>query len=566
MPLISVSENLSKKLFTSVDNKFITKYLPALEPMAVKVYLYSLYVYQNGLISLTLQDIAKRLNISEEELVGLYSYLEEFELVKILSTTPFEVEIADADNVAGTPKKYKPDKYSDFSKSVQKIIKGRMISTNEFMEYYYFLEEYGFEQNALLMIVNYCVNLRGDDIKFQYIKKVIKSFADDGVTTAKKVDEKLSAYTSSTPALIRIFGAVGINRQPDVEDDKLYKKWTAEFGFEECAIAAAAKCFKTKTVSRLDETLSELYKNKIFDVKEIGDFAKNKNSVYTATIDVAKALGVYVQNAATYADTYVNGWYRMGFSLDRLKDIAKFLFYRSKNSFEDMDEFIKGLYDKGVVADEAVKEYLDKQIDNDKFIKKVLTECRMSRKVIDWDRQTLEKWRGWSFSDEMILKAAELSAEKSNPIAYMNGVLSAWKNEGVFSPENIKNTSAKPEARNKKAEIESHYYDLRNAAETRAEKTLERAKSDNIYRSIFDQLNELTIELAFAEVKDEKRATALKEKIEKLESDGDTRLRILGIDKRDFTPKYSCLKCNDTGYDENGNPCECMKKFINSLE
>ena len=42
MPLISVSDELLKKSFTSVENKFITKYLPVLEPNAVKVYLFAL--------------------------------------------------------------------------------------------------------------------------------------------------------------------------------------------------------------------------------------------------------------------------------------------------------------------------------------------------------------------------------------------------------------------------------------------------------------------------------------------------------------------------------------------
>ena len=51
--LVSVSDDLAKKSFTSVENKFITKYLPVLEPIAVKVYLFSLYVYQNALSSYT---------------------------------------------------------------------------------------------------------------------------------------------------------------------------------------------------------------------------------------------------------------------------------------------------------------------------------------------------------------------------------------------------------------------------------------------------------------------------------------------------------------------------------
>ena len=267
MALISVSDELAKKSFTNVENKFITKYMPVLEPIAVKVYLYALYVYQSGLNSASHEDMAKALNISEDELKNYFEYLEEFELVSILSVSPLEVKILDAENVYGTPKKFKPEKYADFTKIVQNTIKGRMISTNEFREYFLLLEDYGFEQNALIMIINYCVNLKGDSIRFQYIKKVAKSFAEEGAVTAKKVDEKLSAYTSSTPALINIFRAAGINKQPDIDDDRLYKKWTAELGFEENAIAAAAKAFKVKNTDKLDSVIMELYKNKKFDVK-----------------------------------------------------------------------------------------------------------------------------------------------------------------------------------------------------------------------------------------------------------------------------------------------------------
>ena len=223
--------------------------------------------------------------------------------------------------MSGTPKKFKPEKYADFTKAVQSIIKGRMISTNEFREYFVLLEEYGFEQTALIMIISYCVNLKGDNIRLPYIKKVAKNFAEEGVTTTKKVDEKLSAFTSSTPALLNIFKSSGITKQPDIDDDKLYKKWTGELGFEDKAIIACAKNFKIKTVEKLDTNLEELYKNKKFDVKEIEDFCKNKNAVYSATLDIAKALGVYMQNSAPYIETYVNVWCDLGFNLNCLKKL-----------------------------------------------------------------------------------------------------------------------------------------------------------------------------------------------------------------------------------------------------
>ena len=572
MPFISVSDEVAKKSFTSVENKFITKYLPVLEPVAVKVYLYSLYLYQNGLISFTLSDLANSLKITEDEAKEYFEYLEELELVSITSLIPFEVKILDAENVYGTPKKFKPEKYSDFTKAVQNVIKGRMISPNEFREYFYLLEEYGFEQNALVMIINYCVNLKGDDIRFAYIKKVAKTFADENVITAKKVDEKLSAYTSSTPALIRLFNAAGIKRQPDIDDDRLYKKWTTELGFEDDAIVATAKFFKTKTVERIDAALDELYKNRKFDKKEIEDYCNTKNSVYSLCLEIAKNLGVYMQNSSPYVENYVSVWCNYGYSFDCLKTLSGYCFKQGKNSFEDMNTLIQSLYNDGIVADISVDGYIKERAADDKILKEILSSCGLTRKIIEWDRQQLTRWRSWNFSDEMLFEAAKLSSGKSNPLAYMNGILSAWKAEGVFSPEKItskpsttQKVAAQP-SRDGRAEIERHYYELRQIAEERAEKVLARANADGIYCGISRELTELSIKLAFAEIRDKAEAEKISAKIAELERKADARLKELNIDKADFKPHYLCPICNDTGYDSHGKPCSCMDKFIHSLK
>lgn len=561
MPFISVSDELALKSFTAVENKFITKYLPVLDPIAVKVYLFALYFTQSGAAAASIEEFSEKLSLGEDEVKGIFEYLEEFELVAVTSSSPFEVKILDAENVGGTPKRFKPEKYADFTKAVQSIIKGRMITTNEFREYFVMLEEYGFEQNALIMIITYCVNLKGDNIRLQYIKKVAKSFADDGITSAKKVDEKLSAYTSSTASILKLFKTIGITRQIDIEDDKLYKKWTQELGFTDEAIAVCAKSFKVKTTEKLDSALEELYKNKKFDGREIEDYCKNRNAVYTATADIAKSLGVYIQNTATYAENYVNVWCDWGFGLNTLKSIADYCFKTAKKSFEDMHEFVNKLYDGGIVSDGSVEDYLEKLRGQDAFIRKILSECGLTRKVIEWDRVSLEKWRSWNFSDEMILEAARISANKSNPTSYLSGVLSGWKSEGKFTPDAV----SAPAPKLGEKDVERHYLELRHSAEEAADRTLETALADGEYAKLRKRLNELEISLAFAEVRDADKAKNIENEIKRLEADADRRLGELCIDKADFTPKYSCKICNDTGYTKDGSPCECMKKFISSL-
>jgi DNA replication protein DnaD len=299
------------------------------------------------------------------------------------------------------------------------------------------LEEYGFEHNALLMIISYCVNLKGNDIRFQYIKRVAKSFADEGITTAKKVEKKLSSYTSSTPALINIFAACQINRSPDIDDDKLYSKWVNELGFSDEAIICAAKYFKAKSCDKIDQALTELYKNRKFDVKEIEDYCKNKNSIYSSTLEIARTLGVYMQNSAPYVENYVSVWVNNGFEAEALKLIANYCFLQGKNSFDGMNDFVNTLLDEGIITLTSVQEKLEEIAEQDKLIKSVLVTCGLTRKVIESDRISLVRWQDWGFTDEMIFKGAEISAGKSNPIAYMNAVLSSWKNQNIFTVDQI---------------------------------------------------------------------------------------------------------------------------------
>ena len=570
MPFISAADGFVKKSFTDVENKFITKYLPILEPVSVKVYLYALYLCKSGNDSYTLSDLASSLEISEEKAEEYFKYLEEFELVSIVSTSPFEIKILEAENVYGKPKKYKPEKYADFTKNAQNILSGRMISVDEYREYFYFMEDGGFDEDALIMILNYCVSMKDNAIGFNYIKKVIKSFAQDKITTAKKVDERLSDYTSTTPALIKLFAALSINKKPEITDDKYYKKWTIELGFDDEAIICAAKNFKVKSCDKIDLALEELYKNKKFDVKEIQDYCKNKNSLYSLALNIAKNLGVYMQNSAPYVENYVSVWCNYGYSFYCLEKISSYCFKNGKNSFEDMHSFISSLYDEGIITDESVNGYIETKVAQDKLLKKILETCGLSRRVVALDRQCLTSWKSWNFSDEMLLEAAKLSSGKSNPIAYMNAILSAWKSENIYTVDQISARTTVQSDKNDfgitKAKVEQHFSELRHKAEDRAEEALAKATSDNEYGSIRRELNELSIQLAFAEIKGDSKAASISKKIAELEKKGDKRLAELHIDKSDFVPRFLCTTCNDTGYTQDGKPCVCMKKFIENIK
>lgn len=464
MPFVSVADELAFKSFTVIENKFITKYLKVLDPESVRVYLYALYLSQNSNAEYNLSDLAQSLNITEEAAIDCFRSLEELELILITSQEPFEIKILGA-NPYGKPKKYKPEKYADFTKNAQNALSGRMIGEGEYRRYFEFMENDGFDEYALLMIINYCISLQGNKIGAHYISKVVLSFLQDGIVTAKKVEERLSDYTSSTPALLKLFSALSIKKKPDIEDDKLYKKWTKELGFEDEAIICAAKHFKAKSTEKIDYALEELYKNRKFDKKEIDDYCKNKNSLYSLSRTIRRNLGVYAQDDTPFVENYVGVWSNFGYTADCLETISAYCFTHGKNGFAEMDAFVRSLYDEGIVTEDSVNEYIDEKNAEDALLRKILENCGLSRKIVPWDRDSLSRWLSWNFSDEMLLEAARRSASKSNPMAYMNSVLAAWKAEGIFEVAHI--PAEKPKKRGKLRESES-LHDIFQAAYERA--------------------------------------------------------------------------------------------------
>ena len=77
--------------------------------------------------------------------------------------------------------------------------------------------------------------------------------------------------------------------------------------------------------------------------------------------------------------------------------------------------------------------------DIDEKIRVVLTKCGLDRRTTANDRLLYKTWtETWNMPLELINYAAELAAGTASPIAYVNRVLSDWKQRGVTTIEQAK--------------------------------------------------------------------------------------------------------------------------------
>ena len=367
------------------------------------------------------------------------------------------------------------------------------------------------------------------------------------------MEQELSSYLLKTAELEKILKALSIRRKPDIDDLNLLKKWTKELCFDPENVVFAAKTLKKSSMEKLDELMMELYSAKRFSKEEIAEYSANKRFAYDFAVRFNRALSVYVEVLDTEVDTYVNKWFSYGYVEDALLLIANNLFKEGKNTLRDADETIERLRERGIVDLSSVFDYFEEKKNTDEFLRKILITCGLTRRPTPWDRENLLLWKSWNFTDEMILRAAGLSAGKSSPTAYMNGILSNWKNKGIFSAqdENVSDDVSEEE-------YNREYARRRTLAVSAAQKNLERARDVEGFTPVYERLFSIEKDLAFAEMENDTAAlSSLEEEKVSLTDKANALLSEIGLSFEDLSPRYFCEKCKDTGY-VGTHRCDCF--------
>ena len=441
MSFCSFSKETITNSSTVLDNRFISTYLPEANGDAIKIYIYGLFVCQESDSDISFEKFCNDVKLDKDVVSDCFRFWEELGIVNVLSEDPFIVKYLPV--TQSKPRKYSAEKYGEFNKALQVLIPERMITTNEYAAYFSLMEENGLKPEALLMIVKYCVDLKGGAIGLRYILKVANDFIARGITTTTKIEKELSDYSLKTGEFASLMNYILPNKKPQIEDLKLFEKWNKQLLYDIDTIIFIAKSAKIKNIEKLDKEIDVLYASKKFSEKEIADYYKSKAKTTELAYAINRSLSVYTEVIDPVIENYVIPWQNMGYDEETLLFLATYCFKKNRRSLEEMNEVVEKLYRNGLITLTSIAEYLKSISADDDFIKKLLLIAGLSRKPTEWDRANLKTWRSWNFSDEMICEACAIAAGKSNPMSYVNAVLSGWKSEGIFTADKIRRTDKK---------------------------------------------------------------------------------------------------------------------------
>lgn len=429
---------------TAVDNIFINNYLPYADSNFVKVYLYGLYKCQDSNSrDNTIENFANELNLLQEDIEKAFEYWQEQGLVQILNVIPFEVRYLPISDVLNNTKKYNAKKYESFNAQAQEILCGRMITPNEYREYYDIIERFHVEKEALLMIINYCVNIKGDNVGYAYITTIAKDWANQKITTAKQVEERLIEFENLRTGMEYLLKLMGAKRLPNIEERTLYQKWVQE-GFDDEVLTYVAKKMKSKnkpSFQAMDILLDKYFAQKLFSTNEIELFEEEKSKASKIAKTITKNLGLYYENLEPVIENYIFNWVNLGFSENMLEEISNYCFKTNVRTLEGMSKVLEKFHKLGILTENSLAEYFNEVLVVDKKIKTILENIGLSRNVNQFDRDKYKIWKEiWKMPDEIIDYACTLAVGKDQPMQYLAGILATLHDKNITTLEDAKNS------------------------------------------------------------------------------------------------------------------------------
>lgn len=486
MAFCKYSSSLINSATINLDIKFLNDYVPVAPENCLKVYLFGLLKCQNSAgYDNTIENFENVLGLSKEDVLNAFLYWQDQNLVQVLETDPIEIRYLPTKDNLKNLKKIESKKYASFVAEIQDIISGRQINPNEFYKYIDFLETYHIQPGDFNMIVKYCVDKKGDNINCNYILTVAKVWADEGVRTAEKIEEKIESLTLLTSDVNQVAKALKFKGNLSIEHQQMYEKWTKSYGFVLNNILLLAKKVSTKTKSfsfeMLDKLLTKYFELKLLSFAEMQEYEANKADLISLAKEINKSLGIYYESVENEVETYVIPWLNKGFNEQSLLQIANFCFKSNIRTLEGMEQSVQKFHKLGLVSVNSIDNHLNEILATDKKIKEYLVKLDIDRRVNSFDRSFYRAWTyTYKFNDEIINYAIDLSINKSNGMQYANALLTDWYDKGLKTLEEIKKQSPKQTSKQTTNSFERKSFVSRNYT------------SEEL-NALFDNLDEINI-------------------------------------------------------------------------
>lgn len=448
MPLFEFDEKYLLFDATPVENLFLQEYMPGAKGEYVKVYLYGLMYSYHPVVGLTVENIAKELATTVEEVEAAYRYWERKGLVQRISDEPLAYRYINAKQLVFMRQDTLEDRaYESFAEALFGAFgNDRQLHGKEVAQAYEWVEDLHLPIEVVLYLVQFCIVNRGKHFTFKAAEKLAVLLAEEKVTTVEEAEEVLVRSKTVEEGTKKIIRRLGKRRQPSQDEMNLYQKWTQQWGFDHGAIEAA--CAETTkgdpNMAYLDGILKGLYSQKgegLKGQKAVEEHLQKQTKKSEPVRELLSTLGMRY----TKGSKMVEGLYEQMISLVPhevliigAREVAK-----SGGKMDELLSLMTTWSQKGINTEEKASNYVAAFYHANHLLATLYDIAGHSGKPTAAHRGLLNKWqREWGFSEEMLGVAAQSAQHADKKIPYMDAVLSAWHEQKIDTAEKAKQSQS----------------------------------------------------------------------------------------------------------------------------
>ena len=141
---------------------------------------------------LLLRDAIEERREADAKAVEAFLYWQDMGLLRIVEQEPLSVEYlsVQAGPVTGGTRKYAP-----LVSALRQVCGARVLTPGELSKIYDWIEVFGLEEAAAVMLVRRCMELKGPSVKIQFMDKMAREWAKEGVLTAADAEQRIKLDT-----------------------------------------------------------------------------------------------------------------------------------------------------------------------------------------------------------------------------------------------------------------------------------------------------------------------------------------------------------------------------------
>lgn len=247
---------------TPVDNIFINEYMPRARGDYVKVYLYGLKLALSKsdapMDNVTLSQL---FNITEGDVIAAWNYWQEQGILSVKYAGTREARITfyhipslllaaggrPAAKEAPLPADDADEgRIADMFERIQTMYGSRVLSKKDMLTFTRWIEEYTFDPETVIILVEYALNLIGrKDEAFSpaqmlaYMESIAESWHSAGIRSFSDADRYIKESEARQKRHYAVFKYLGLRRNPMAWEKEMIDTWSDRLGYDDAVITLA---------------------------------------------------------------------------------------------------------------------------------------------------------------------------------------------------------------------------------------------------------------------------------------------------------------------------------------